>query len=142
MKNELKDWLVRTRTGEILGPFSQRELMEELKKRTFTPEDEIAQSQGWWISAQTLTNRDSDEFTHTHTRNQTVTRSVHTNHTQSTATSSLAEDSITPTPRADQQLTDSHYQIPQAPKNYAEANPHYRPQTAPPPGKEQWDAYH
>lgn len=92
MQRDIKDWLVRTRTGEILGPFSQRELTEEMKKRTFCVDDEIAQSHCRWISAQTLTNRDLDEFTQTRTRNQTVTKSVHTS-----PAGALAEDTITPT---------------------------------------------
>jgi len=76
MQNALKDWLVRTRSGEVLGPFSQRELFEELNRKTFTWDDEIAQSLGQWISAQTLANHETDEFTLTHTRNQTITKSV------------------------------------------------------------------
>jgi len=93
MENELKDWLVRTRSGEIIGPYSQRELLDELKKRTFTPDDEIAQSRGMWISAQTLTGHEPDEFTLTHTRNQTVTKSIH-----QTSTLSLSSSENTPTP--------------------------------------------
>lgn len=76
MQSEVKNWLVRTRTGEILGPFTQRELLEALQKGAFSAEDEIAESLHFWISAQTLTHRDTDEFTLTHTRNQTVTNSV------------------------------------------------------------------
>jgi len=94
MEDTVKDWLVRTRSGEILGPYSQRELLDELKRRTFTPEDEIAQSRGMWISAQTLTGHDVDEFTLTHTRNQTVTKSIH--QITSTGTLSTAEETLTP----------------------------------------------
>ena len=43
MHNNAKEWLVRTRTGEVLGPFSQRELLEEFQRRTFALEDEISQ---------------------------------------------------------------------------------------------------
>ena len=73
MPNETKLWLVRTRTGEILGPYSQQNLLEELKKNTFSGEDEMAPSHGAWISAQTLTHREPEELTHTSTRSQ-VTR--------------------------------------------------------------------
>jgi tetratricopeptide (TPR) repeat protein len=73
MHSNLKEWLVRTRSGEILGPFSARELLEELRRATFTVEDEIAPSRGHWVSAQSLANHDVEEVTHTSTRNQTIT---------------------------------------------------------------------
>src|SRR5947209_7590075 len=79
MSTPAKEWLVRTRTGEVFGPFTQKELFEELRKQTFSLEDEIAPSKGFWISAQTLQNHETEEFTLTHTRNQTVTSSVLTN---------------------------------------------------------------
>ena len=75
MQNSSKEWLVRTRAGEILGPFSQHELIEEIHKRTFTSQDEIAPSQGYWISAQTLDHHEAGEFTHTSTRSQTYPKS-------------------------------------------------------------------
>ncbi len=79
MNKEPKNWLVRTRVGEIIGPFTQRELLDELAKKTFSSTDEIAPSLGYWISAQTLLNRDSDEFTRTSTRNTAITRSTEAN---------------------------------------------------------------
>jgi tetratricopeptide (TPR) repeat protein len=94
MDNKTKEWLVRTRTGEILGPYTQRDLFEELLKRTFTYEDEIAPSRGHWISAQTLSNREVEEFTHTSTRNQTITtKSAHR-----VSPDGAAEEELTPTP--------------------------------------------
>ncbi len=76
MNKEPKTWLVRTRVGEILGPYTQRELLDELQSKNFSATDEIAPSFGNWISAQTLLNRDSDEFTRTSTRNTGITRST------------------------------------------------------------------
>ena len=99
MENEVKNWLVRTRSREILGPYSQRELLIEVQKNTFSPEDEIAPSQGHWISAETLLNRDTDEFTRTSTRNFTVTHAT-ASITQSENTNSQKIDSedLTPAP--------------------------------------------
>ncbi len=94
MQSPPKDWLVRTKTGEILGPFTQRELMDELRKRTFGVEDEIAQSRNMWISAQTLSAHEPDEFTLTHTRNQTAV-------TQTTNTDTLSKTQDLPNPRGD-----------------------------------------
>ena len=79
MSNSAKEWLVRTREGEILGPYSQRELWEELQKKAFSLEDEIAPTQGNWISAQALGYRDADEFTSTSTRSQHFTRTFSKN---------------------------------------------------------------
>lgn len=70
-------WLVRTRMGEILGPFSQADLLKEMQESTFGSDDEIAPSHGVWISAQTLLHRESgDEFTQTMTKSRAVTDSV------------------------------------------------------------------
>ncbi|MEZ4749883.1 MAG: tetratricopeptide repeat protein [Bdellovibrionota bacterium] len=68
--------MVRTRMGEILGPYLQAQLLEEMGKNTFSPDDEIAPSQGAWISAQALVHRDTDEFTQTMTKSRAVTESV------------------------------------------------------------------
>jgi len=65
MANSSKNWLVRTRSRQVLGPFSQQELYEHLRQNTFTPEDEIAPHGKDWISAQTLLNHDFDEVTST-----------------------------------------------------------------------------
>jgi tetratricopeptide (TPR) repeat protein len=73
MQPSPKDWLVRTRNGEILGPFSQNDLLEELHKSTFSADDEIAPSGGRWVSAQALTHHDVEEFTRTSTRTSTRT---------------------------------------------------------------------
>ena len=91
-KNE-KEWLVRTRTGEILGPFTQHELVEEMQKRTFYPEDEIAPAFGQWVSAQGLSHHDVDEVTRTSTRSQTFSRQ-----TTSTPDAHLEVEEVTPTP--------------------------------------------
>ncbi len=94
MQRSPKDWMVRTRTGDVLGPYSQRELMEELKRNTFTTEDEIAPSQGYWISAQALSFHDSDELTSTSTRtHQPFTQSI-------TSDLPTKNQDLTPTPEA------------------------------------------
>lgn len=69
-------WLVRTRSGEILGPFSQSALLERLESKAFSVEDEIAPSSGQWISAKVLTEREDDEWTQTSTRSQTITETA------------------------------------------------------------------
>ncbi len=74
MSTSPKEWLVRTRAGELIGPFTQRELLEELGRKSFTVDDEIAPTQGQWISAQALGYRDADEFTSTSTRSHHFTR--------------------------------------------------------------------
>jgi tetratricopeptide (TPR) repeat protein len=103
MEIKPKDWLVRTRTGEILGPFTPHELMEELQKRAFSPDDEIAPSLGSWVSAQTLVNHDVDEVTHTSTRSQTYSRSTSVPLNSEVPVMELDEkaaddDTLTPTP--------------------------------------------
>lgn len=97
MHNLAKEWLVRTKNREVLGPFTQKELIEELNKKSFSVEDEIASIGGLWVSAQSLWNRDSDEVTHTSTRNQTFTGSVTSGSGPNTISLSHAED-LTPTP--------------------------------------------
>ncbi len=117
MNKEPKNWLVRTRVGEILGPYTQRELLDELQRKSFSPTDEIAPSLGYWISAQTLLNRDSDEFTRTSTRNTAITRSTE---------SSLVLPSNA-NPLADRQA-------PLRPENETQTNPDFlqRPVSEPP----------
>ncbi|MBY0369648.1 tetratricopeptide repeat protein [bacterium] len=90
----LKDWLVRTRAGDVLGPYSQRELMDELKKSTFSLEDEIAPAQGHWISAQALSYHDTEELTSTSTRTQQPFTSSLSN------VSPAGPSELTPTPEA------------------------------------------
>ena len=60
-----RNWLVRTRARQILGPYNQAELYEQLRQNGFSSEDEIAASGKPWISAQTLLNHDFDEVTRT-----------------------------------------------------------------------------
>ena len=99
MQNLEKDWLVRTRTREILGPFTQNELYEQLQRRTFSSEDEICPSRGHWVSAQGLSTREREEYTLTSTRTHTATRSTMSS---SLATAPAAEtfddEELTPTP--------------------------------------------
>lgn len=65
-------WLVRTRSGDILGPYSQGELQEEFSRRAFDLSDEIAPSNSPWILADILALT-TDEVTRTSTRTQTMT---------------------------------------------------------------------
>lgn len=94
MQGVQKDWLVRTRSGEIIGPFSQAQLYEELQKRRFTPDDEISPSGGHWISAQALNYREGDDFTHTSTRSQAISHATGPTVTQNPPD----RDELTPTP--------------------------------------------
>ncbi|MBI1860804.1 MAG: tetratricopeptide repeat protein [Deltaproteobacteria bacterium] len=70
-------WLVRTRSGEILGPFDQAELKDHLDRDLFDPMDEIAPSNAPWMKADVLLTTD-EEVTRTSTRNQTVTQTTQT----------------------------------------------------------------
>ena len=70
MHNTHKDWLVRTRSGEILGPFSERELVLALRDGIFSAQDEIARSSSNWVSAQGLLYREIEEGTAAHTKSQ------------------------------------------------------------------------
>lgn len=63
-----KDWLVRTRSREILGPFTQSELVQQLRKNTFTSQDEICNNLGNWLSASVLSNQEVEEITRTSSR--------------------------------------------------------------------------
>jgi tetratricopeptide (TPR) repeat protein len=98
MDSKPKDWLVRTRTGEILGPFASDDLMDELQRKSFSAEDEIAPSLGNWISAQTLVNRENTEVTHTSTRTQTLSRSSVVTGSSPREASEPSEATLTPTP--------------------------------------------
>lgn len=98
---EAKTWLVRTRTGEIKGPYAQRDLQDLISTTGLTAADEICPSLGTWISASNLLNRDADEFTRTSTRNVTLSTTLRPDHSNS----NLAEDrqqeithELTPTP--------------------------------------------
>lgn len=86
METHSKDWLVRTRAGDILGPYTQRELLEAFQRRVFSPQDEIAPALGRWSTAQVLTNHDVDEATRTSTRSiaaQTRTKTATEEHSGS-----------------------------------------------------------
>ncbi|MBI4405666.1 MAG: tetratricopeptide repeat protein, partial [Deltaproteobacteria bacterium] len=100
----LQIWLVRTKAREILGPFSQAELFEQLRRHVFSFDDEIALSEGQWISAQTLAGWDTEEVTHTSTRNQTLTRSFSSPGNTPTRRDSFTEE-LTPTPEDVKALT-------------------------------------
>lgn len=92
MESHRKEWLVRTRAGDILGPYSQRELVESFQRGVFATSDEIAPSGGRWTSAQALANHDIDEATRTSTRSVAYTRS----HT--TLPGEPDSEELTPTP--------------------------------------------
>src|SRR5262249_21323537 len=89
-----KEWLVRTHKGEILGPFTQHQLLEELKKLTFSPDDEIAPSTGQWVSAQALIHREPDEVTRTSTRSEVSPSHL----SRKPSHDANAEEDLTPTP--------------------------------------------
>lgn len=128
MQSIHKTWLVRTRVGEVLGPFSQSELVEELEKKTFSTEDEIAQSGGHlWVSASSLSNRDLEEVTRTSTR-ATQTGSNSEEREPGTFTSGpkqLPLEELTPTP--------DHPPKPIAPSQefHAPAKSFHKPRVAP-----------
>jgi tetratricopeptide (TPR) repeat protein len=66
-----KEWLVRTKSREILGPFTQAELIEQLNRNTFSIQDEICGDSGLWVSAKILSSREQDEITRTSSRANT-----------------------------------------------------------------------
>ncbi len=66
-----KEWLVRTKSREVMGPFTQTELVEQLNKNIISTQDEICNSNGNWISATILASRESDEITRTSSRMNT-----------------------------------------------------------------------
>lgn len=45
-----KNWLIRTRQRQILGPVSKAKLIEFVKKGALSPEDEIASGNGYWFA--------------------------------------------------------------------------------------------
>jgi tetratricopeptide (TPR) repeat protein len=91
MESHRKEWLVRTRAGDILGPYTQRELVESFQRGVLTAGDEIAPSGGRWTSAQALANHDLDEATRTSTRSVAFTRST-------VPVSDVDSEEFTPTP--------------------------------------------
>jgi tetratricopeptide (TPR) repeat protein len=88
MQTNQKDWLVRTKSRQILGPFTQRELFQELERNTFGAEDEIASAGKPWISAATLFNHDFDEVTRTSAQQNTGTLKLDKD----------SEENLTPSP--------------------------------------------
>ena len=45
-----KNWLIRTRAKQILGPVSKKKIIEFVEKGSLAPEDEITMGNGYWIS--------------------------------------------------------------------------------------------
>jgi hypothetical protein len=45
-----KNWLIRTRQRQILGPVSKDKLVEFVKKGALGPDDEIASGNGYWFA--------------------------------------------------------------------------------------------
>ena len=76
MNNSKKEWIVKTKSREVLGPFTQTELLKQLEIHVFTLNDEICCTLGHWISAHTLHARDSDEITRTSSRINTTTTGI------------------------------------------------------------------
>lgn len=77
MATSPKEWLLRTKSRDVLGPFTLRELVQKLKDNEISLEDEIAPHAGSWIPVQTLQSRDAEEVTRTSTRvTDTDTRNI------------------------------------------------------------------
>lgn len=45
-----KNWLIRTRNRQILGPVSKEKLVEFVRKGALAPEDEVMSGNGYWFS--------------------------------------------------------------------------------------------
>lgn len=45
-----KNWLIRTRAKQILGPVSKKKIIEFVEKGSLAPEDEITMGNGYWIT--------------------------------------------------------------------------------------------
>ena len=45
-----KNWLIRTRAKQILGPVSKKKIIEFVEKGSLAPEDEITRGNGYWIN--------------------------------------------------------------------------------------------
>ena len=84
----LREWLVRTRHGLILGPFTPDELLRSFESHSFAQEDEIAQSCKPWMLAHVLSFRDEEESTNTSAQDSTTAT------TQSSPTESLSESLV------------------------------------------------
>ena len=44
-----KDWLIRTKTNQILGPVSHQKMCDLVRKKMLSEEDEIAAGNGYWF---------------------------------------------------------------------------------------------
>ncbi|MFM8270176.1 MAG: tetratricopeptide repeat protein, partial [Pseudomonadota bacterium] len=93
-----RNWLVRTRARQILGPYNQAELHEQLRQNGFSPKDEIAFAGKPWISAQNLLNHDIDEVTRTSIPQTTKTLNL----SESELTLTPSPSTYTPTPSVTQ----------------------------------------
>lgn len=98
-----RNWLVRTRSRQVLGPFSQHELYDQLKQNLFTADDEIACNGKQWISAQTLLTHDFDEVTRTSA--QVNTRTVKVPQDLDETPTPTPGSQLTPTPTPSATLT-------------------------------------
>lgn len=87
-----KEWIVRTQSREILGPYTYSELLEHLKKETFTLNDELCNTDGNWLAASVLSTRDVEEVTRTSTR-------------ANTSSIELTKSDLTPTPTSTDKIT-------------------------------------
>ncbi|MSP19692.1 MAG: tetratricopeptide repeat protein [Bdellovibrionales bacterium] len=96
MYNSKKEWIVKTKSKEVLGPFTQTELLKQLESHVFTLNDEICCTLGHWISAHTLQARDSDEITRTSSRINTTTTGISVS--DLTPTSTQTDKFFTPSP--------------------------------------------
>jgi hypothetical protein len=47
---DLKNWLIRTRAKQVLGPVSKKKIVEFVEKGSLAPEDEISCGNGYWIA--------------------------------------------------------------------------------------------
>ena len=48
--SDVKNWLIRTRAKQILGPVSKKKIIEFVEKGSLSPEDEITCGNGYWVS--------------------------------------------------------------------------------------------
>lgn len=108
-----KEWLVRTKSREVLGPFSQSELLEQLNKNFFSVQDEICSNAGNWISASVLSSRDTEEVTRTSSR--MTTHSIE-----------LTKSDLTPTPTSTDKIS-----IPDPVQQSIKPAPTHRPHAKP-----------
>ena len=46
---KIKNWLIRTKGRQILGPVSKEKLLEFVKKGALSPQDEVSSGNGYWF---------------------------------------------------------------------------------------------